>query len=155
MDNKINFIKLIKNPNGYGYVQKESSQHWPLINLYMFLEDDVWKDIEEWKDKIKKSDCISGNISLLFFNDEKVFVGTLIEENLKEKDFFQTTKKEMIEILDTWGKLLEKVPKEIILFQDKDGKTWLEGQDEETPSIYKHDKKKSLLYKIKNLFLPI
>ena len=148
MKNKLHFIKLFKNPDGLGYIPKESTEHYPLIYLQQFL-DDIGKSTESWKKHIKNPRCVGGNISTVSHNEKNISIGDQIRELEPDDILFHATEKEIIEILDTWGKLLKEQPKEIILFQDKDGKTWLEGRDKETPAwIKKRPKYKPMFFAI-------
>ena len=83
-----------------------------------------------WKEHIAESS--GGNISYIAHIGKNILIGNQFTSFQPKQFFFNTTEKEIIKILDKWGKLLKERPQEIIFFQDKDGKAWLEGRDKET-----------------------
>ena len=133
-EQNIKFVRLIKDETIY--VEKGGVVDSSLGRLCWFLRGTVKFNYIKWKNIIKKNVTENGYWTDQLWNDIKTNTISIEGEydDLKDagESYFHATPEKLIEIIESWGKLVEQNKKEIIIFKDEAGNVWLEGSDEET-----------------------
>ena len=107
----------------------EESNCKDLRMLGAFFRSDVGCDISSFKDFLldQGQEDTASNFSFLEKEGNNIVIGCLYSEDPYEWTF-ETTIKQLIEILDQWEKLCKLEPQEIIITREGDSIT-LEGKD--------------------------
>ncbi len=126
MDDKV--FCTIKRPTGFKSYLLDNCNDNFLEVLGHFLTNDV-DSIAFWKEWINNSkyEDTAGNFTFLEKEGDKIIIGYLYAED-EYKNIFETTQKQLLEILDHWEELCKQRPHEIIITKEGD-KVTLEGRD--------------------------
>ena len=134
-------IKMIIKKSGY-YRVSEWNEDTALYNLGWFLECDVGKFIEEWKEWVDLPDqnFVRSNGTFLTKNDDLICIMYQFQEICEGKDLLYMSKQNFVEILDLWLEALNENYAEIVITKEEDGKISLVGNKEQTLPVILYQK---------------
>ena len=110
----VEFIFIESHP----YIEEADNSKMEILGL--FLTNDVgsitfWKN---WINNPEYEDTV-GNLTFIEKENNKIIIGDLWAEDWYET-IFETTQKQLLEILDRWEELCKQQPREIIITQQDD-----------------------------------